>query len=494
MLNQTQEISMNAEDDCKILTYEELQAHVRAFAFSLTLKIVLPAAFIWVLSMTLGAVVAHSATFTSAADAVQAVEGFNYVLTQHDDGTVSAATAGRNGNGKLNESLPDLVVYKGMVSYGDYPFGSVYEVAFPDLRTSALGTKLEISVAEGTVEVTHDNTFMHDNGDVTWVGASDYEGTNFRTILTSFDGGVMGSIKTPTNTYLIESDQGHTYLIDTNAAGLSAHDIDEGGAALPTAGATSTPLVILPKSTAATTTTTTTSLTTIDTFYYVGTGFGVTPTGVNQSATRLNYLVSVGNQGLKDSGLNAQIRVVGTKAWADNPATNNNNLLVNLYASVSGKAERQSIISTYKADEIIYLRSFRYAQGSCGVHFINGGNGTSLVQAGALGIVSDGKDGAYYCQDVTLIHEHGHGLGLVHDREYAYGTVGYKSWAYAWGVAGKYATIMSYKQPMVTKFASPSLKCTTAGDPCGYSQTDTARSSDQVSVLKLTIPMVAAFK
>ncbi|MEM2159447.1 MAG: zinc-dependent metalloprotease family protein [Candidatus Nitrosotenuis sp.] len=487
---------MNTKADCHVVKYDEIQRHAKALALELTIRILTPVVIVWFMMLMIASSVVHAQTFTDKTEAISSVEGFNYVITNNDDGTFTIVTAGHVGNGALSKSLPDLVVYKGKASYNDYPEGSVYEVAFPDLRHSPLGAVLEVSVAEGTVEVVHDNTVEHDNGDMSWVGVSKYDGNNFRTILTSFDGGVMGSIKTPTNTYLIESDQGHTYLIDTNAAGLVQQEIDEGGAALPSAGATTTTSpIILPKpSTRSTKVTTSSSSSYIDTFYYIGTGFGVSPSGTDQSATRLNYLVTVGNQGLKDSGLSTQIRVVGTKHWEDTVVTNNNNQLVKLYSSVTERSARQQIINTYKADEIIYLRAFKYAQGSCGVHFINGANGTQPTPSGALGIVTDGKDGIYYCQDVTLIHEHGHGLGLVHDREYAYGSVGYKPWAYAWGIAGKYATIMSYKQPMVVKFASPSLKCTVAGDPCGYSQTDTARSSDQVSVLKLTIPMVAAFK
>jgi hypothetical protein len=66
------------------------------------------------------------------------------------------------------------------------------------------------------------------------------------------------------------------------------------------------------------------------------------------------------------------------------------------------------------------------------------------------------------------------GLGLVHDRENVD-----VSGAYSWGVAGNFGTIMSYEMPIVMYFSSPALATQCAGQPCGYAETDKARSSDQ---------------
>jgi hypothetical protein len=98
-----------------------------------------------------------------------------------------------------------------------------------------------------------------------------------------------------------------------------------------------------------------------------------------------------------------------------------------------------------------------------------------------------------YCAINTFTHEIGHSLGLVHDREYSDDNTGAFSYSYAWGVEGSFGTIMSYKSPVVMYFSSPLLAHKCANGPCGYAETDTARSSDQVKSVNLTSSSVVNF-
>ena len=52
---------------------------------------------------------------------------------------------------------------------------------------------------------------------------------------------------------------------------------------------------------------------------------------------------------------------------------------------------------------------------------------------------------------------------------------------------------MSYKQPVVMYFSTPTLATNCANSPCGYAETDTARSSDQVKSVNLTSKAIAEF-
>ncbi|MEI6070046.1 MAG: hypothetical protein WCP96_22170 [Methylococcaceae bacterium] len=66
-------------------------------------------------------------------------------------------------------------------------------------------------------------------------------------------------------------------------------------------------------------------------------------------------------------------------------------------------------------------------------------------------------------------------------------------YAYAWGVAGSFGTIMSYEMPVVMYFSTPALAMECSGQPCGYDETDSARSSDQVKTANFTAPLIANF-
>jgi hypothetical protein len=151
----------------------------------------------------------------------------------------------------------------------------------------------------------------------------------------------------------------------------------------------------------------------------------------------------------------------------------------------------------YGADLVFLFRPLNAAtQISCGTTYLEMANGSAPNKQLGYGTISDGmsKDAktGYYCAINTFTHEIGHSLGLVHDREYSNAT-GSFAYSYAWGVQGSFGTIMSYKQPVVMYFSTPALATKCANSPCGYAETDTARSSDQVKSVNLTSKAITAF-
>jgi hypothetical protein len=144
----------------------------------------------------------------------------------------------------------------------------------------------------------------------------------------------------------------------------------------------------------------------------------------------------------------------------------------------------------YGADLVVWLRPLQAsAQGNCGVAWIGGRNGIPAGPQAGFAVVSDGYDGGKYCHDYTFAHELGHLFGNVHDPELS--DPGIFKYSFAWGIPGRFATIMSYlidQAPLVGKFANPEIPCTADGLPCGnLDLADNARTINQ------TAPTIAAF-
>jgi peptidyl-Asp metalloendopeptidase len=212
---------------------------------------------------------------------------------------------------------------------------------------------------------------------------------------------------------------------------------------------------------------------------------------------RITMLVTASNQAYVDSGINMTLRLVYAEptTYVDN--NSNSQALSDLAHDVGAFAGISQKRTQYGADLVFLFRPL-YAQtsGSCGTTYVEFAQSSPANKWLAYGTVSDGssKDAltGYYCGVNTFTHEVGHSLGLVHDREYSSFT-GVFNYAYAWGVQGTFGTIMSYKQPTLMYFSTPILATKCAGQPCGYSETDAARSSDQVKSVNYTAPLVANF-
>lgn len=208
--------------------------------------------------------------------------------------------------------------------------------------------------------------------------------------------------------------------------------------------------------------------------------------------TRINYLTTLANQSLKDSNINLQIRVVGMLPTNYQEAVSASQQLSALTGGAGEFADKrvQALRDQYGADLVTIFRPLRVStQGNCGIAWIappagNKGYGFNLV--------SDGTDGAYYCQDITFIHEVGHNLGQAHDRANAGATGGAHPYSYAWNVNNVFGTIMAYPGPRVNKFSGPNLTCP-GNQPCGYPETDTARQSDQVKSIGIVGPNVSNY-
>ncbi|MCQ8104362.1 zinc-dependent metalloprotease [Methylomonas sp. SURF-2] len=224
-------------------------------------------------------------------------------------------------------------------------------------------------------------------------------------------------------------------------------------------------------------------------------------TTVNQTASyakqRIQYLVDVSNQAYKDSGINMRLRLVHARPtnYVENSA--NSQALADLASDVGAFAGTAALRNQYGADLVVLFRPL-YAQtaGSCGTAYVGFANGGNANANWGFGTVGDGysRDAKsnYYCGTNTFTHEIGHNLGNVHDREYS-SFAGKFNYSYAWGVGGKFGTIMSYYGPSVMLFSSPTLTTQCAGTPCGFAEGN-SKASDQTKTINYTAPLVAGYR
>lgn len=218
---------------------------------------------------------------------------------------------------------------------------------------------------------------------------------------------------------------------------------------------------------------------------------------------RIAYLVTASNQSYIDSGVKLAIRLVYAEPVDYTDTNYENTALVDMTLGrgvFSGVAAKRTQVG---ADLVYLFRPLNaVTHGMCGLAFMQLANGGVPMKELGFGVVSDGysQDGRQgaFCRVNTFTHEVGHGMGLVHDREYSTTYKGAFPYSYAWGVvnafnqSAAFGTIMSYKGPaMIMLFSSPALSTQCAGGPCGFAETDLARSSDQVKSLNLSVGTIA---
>ena len=241
--------------------------------------------------------------------------------------------------------------------------------------------------------------------------------------------------------------------------------------------------------------------------------------GASGAATRLVFLIQVGNQAFVNSNVNGYLRVVNAVQVSYTNTNSNQTALSELTGSngqstvtvPASLAPLRTARDQYGADIAILVRKFNTPENEgCGIAWLNGANGannpnqppiTSADAPWGYAVVSDGFDAGtdgktYYCADETLVHEAAHLMGSAHDRAnstsagaYAY-SYGYKTTA----STGNFYTVMAYGDTGQTAhriFSTP-LKstCGSAGNlACGV-----ANSEDNARSLNQTIPVVAGFR
>jgi hypothetical protein len=158
------------------------------------------------------------------------------------------------------------------------------------------------------------------------------------------------------------------------------------------------------------------------------------------------------------------------------------------------------------ADLVVFIRPFKQSHVICGQALLNGANQTAFNANVANAVIGAGSDGAYGCYGDTMVHEVGHIMGVVHNKEtmeeFGQGSVkgvyndsyGY-ALNYTYGKGGESCAagdVMSYCFSRKLKYSGP--------DVVGYTYANGSvlylgvrDVADATRTLKITAPKIANF-
>lgn len=202
---------------------------------------------------------------------------------------------------------------------------------------------------------------------------------------------------------------------------------------------------------------------------------------LSDANTQITTLLQKTNAIYAQSGIDLSFSLAASVAYAAKSASNSAAL-----DEITDDAEVGNLRSLYGADMVTLLRPYDVeTHGSCGVAWLIGTSGfdpfsfPGYVYDYAFSVVSIGSDSGFFCRDSSLAHELGHNFGAVHDRANT-SSAPWRPYAYGWGSANVFGTVMSYLDPRVEYFSTPAL-ATCNGYVCGDPvQADVVRAINEV--------------
>jgi hypothetical protein len=378
------------------------------------------------------------------------------------------------------------------------------------------------------LNIRYDRHIEHPSGDLSWIGHIEGQ-PGAQTVLTFGADAVYGSIGQPGKRSLrLTTRNGAGWIVETDPAKLmgiasaGAHPHKPDALAVPKMRANFADSGLVRTPTPLNAMATATATTTVDVLVGYTQGFASSQGGTSSVTTRLNYLVTAGNEALANSQVSARIRLVHAMQVNYTDASLNETALEQLtgydasnddYTTPNAAFNAlRAARETYGADLVTLVRDFRDPeQDGCGIAWLIGG-GRSGVSPGdgqdyfGYSVVSDGQDenggSTYFCRDETMIHELAHNLGSQHDRESAEGGDGsldnddYGAFTYSFGLktaatAGNFYTVMAYGDDGQTDyrvFSNPRITF------CGGRACGTSTYEDNARSLGAIIPVVAGFR
>lgn len=350
------------------------------------------------------------------------------------------------------------------------------------------------------------------DGTATWVGHLKDYGDNYKVLLTYSPEATEGFFLTPQGEIsLMSNASGDLYQFNPSAAGYKSVDGEgKSCAVLPTAAGMpifSSPATVTAGASGTTAPTANADLAiskTIDLLVYYTPGMLSAYGDLGKVTTRVDALIAAANQAYSAGKVGYQVRRVGLEMVSVDDRTSNDSLLTQMKTRAGVFSAMNTRRDQLGADLVTVIRPlYTQAQGSCGVAYVSGYMGSNVSQYAdyGLSVVGDGNDRTgqnYYCDPLTLTHELGHNMGLMHDRSTVVqqgqgGGFGVTPFAFGYAVPGRWGTIMSYTTPRQVKFSNPDDKTCGNNEPCGIPE-GASNSANNVKALAYSMPLVAGFR
>ena len=370
-------------------------------------------------------------------------------------------------------------------------------LATAQLRSAPLNSELNLNLPDGrAIVVVHDHKSLSESGNYTFVGYAKDHGTDYRVVLTTgIDGDTYGVLNLPEGELRVETRHGQQWVIDPQTAGIHHAPLAEPPLPEPAALAFQSikAQVTAPQAQASVTTfngvfsaaapaAAPSATSTVDLMVLYTPGMVGKLGSDNAVRTRIDNLVAVTNQIMRDSGVNISMRLVRA-------------MLVNRDDNISQKDQLNALISGQGAfsgvkaardqagaDLVHFLHKPSVAVGSCGIAYITVGPGPTGNQGAGYGVTDEN------CPNMVMAHELGHNFGNNHD--HAQGGSN-PAFAYAWGyiVPGtNLGDVMSYAPQHYYKYSNPRVSgC--ANQSCGR-----ADWADASRAMNATGPIVANYR
>jgi hypothetical protein len=463
-----------------------------------------------------------------------------------NDGAIATSYAPPSASQSTSESLPtphtgaiaalpdrgDLVRYdavRRVQRQGAHTFYPVQVSEAHALAAIRTGTLVLTAPDQGRIELKYERHVEHPNGDWSWIGR-DAQGVD--AVLTFGEKAVFGVLPYGSDGLRMTTQGGQVWMATTDKgvlsplqqrirAGAVGPDYKVPGEPATDGGGTASKAAMpaarmdkasLDKASLAV-------RTTVDLLLGYTPGFASMMGGTAQARTRLNHMVTVGNQTFRNSDVDVELRLVGT-LQVNYPDTGSSEDALEQLTGSDGTSDvpipaslmpLRNAREALGADLVSLVRRFRDAdQGGCGIGWLIGGRQTP-IQPGheryGYTAISDSNgmlapDNGSFCRDETLIHELGHNLGLQHDVASARGDNGvldpeeYGRYPFSFGLktaatAGNFYTVMAYGDEGQTPyrvFSNPRITFC-GGRACGI-----ADQADNARALVNTAPLIAAFR
>ena len=373
----------------------------------------------------------------------------------------------------------------------------------------------------------------HNGGITSWTGYLKEYGKRFRAIITSGPAGTYASIQTPAGEYRLVPGAGHDWLIDMEAAKpfLPTINLGDDGLVPPvetksiatkSRGEPSIFTAISGVNTVGMSALAPSPPVVVDLMFVVTTGLANRLGG--SLMTRLHFLVSRANDTYVQSEVAINLRLVHVTV-VDYPDTGSNSLALNAITPINGGgvgvfSNVEALRTTYGADVVAFLRNGQDFGGS-GVAWVPVPSSSDYMYSVTTGCVQG-------CE-LVFIHEVGHNMGNMHDRDTtswqdggtASPATGLFNYSYGYrycssGVltcnpslpngplpactaagaggpgpacltthADNFGTIMSYFNPSLYYFSNPNISCGPLGGatrPCGIIETASNSANNALSM------------